>query len=167
MQWKIEARWQILRHKAGQVCTIKRQNIFLSLPTANPRTTITNFTDSIDHHDFMIKGSTTYKSNLANKGTPPQQHPLSWIPCLVEIETTTKLVCWEVGSIVLQLNKHSRDFSNHSRDARHTHLRMEKWQSLRLMSTITSTVKICQVMIFLSTSKPRKVSHLSFILGGH
>ena len=67
-QWKIEARWQIPGHEAGQVYTIRWQDIFLSLPTANPQTTIANFTDSIDHRDYPTKGSTTYKSNVANEG---------------------------------------------------------------------------------------------------
>ena len=69
VQWKIEARWQIPGHEGGQIYTIRQQDIFLSLLTANPRTNIANFTDSIDHRDLPTKRSTSYKSNIANEGT--------------------------------------------------------------------------------------------------
>ena len=54
-QWRSKARWQIPGHEGGQIYVIRRKDAFLSLPTANPETTIANFPDSIDHRDLPKK----------------------------------------------------------------------------------------------------------------
>lgn len=65
-QWKVEARWNIPGHAEGQVYTIRRQDVHLEQPRANPITVIANFPDSIDHRDHPTKGSSTYLASASS-----------------------------------------------------------------------------------------------------
>ena len=71
VSWRIKARWEIPGHEGGQDYDIRRQDVYLEQPKANPETTIANFPDSIDHRDFPSKGSTTYKASASNAPPPP------------------------------------------------------------------------------------------------